>query len=164
MKNTTKIKNKQYKDTENPADSNNIIQIENGKITIRTPKVIAKKGTKITQAAADMMNKLDIRPFSIGIIPIAAFDNETKQFYPNLLSEVEKREQMPEREIKNYAMDWLTKYKKMPPEQAEMYYKTLEENAKKRYEENYQKFKEDSKINMLKIMKGELGGVTGDKF
>ena len=28
---TTKIKNKQYKDTENPADSNNIIQIENGK-------------------------------------------------------------------------------------------------------------------------------------
>lgn len=88
----------------------------------------------------------------------------TKQFYPNLLSEVEKREQMPESEIKNYAMDWLTKYKKMPPEQAEMYYKTLEENAKKRYEENYQKFKEDSKINMLKIMKGELGGVTGDKF
>jgi DNA-directed RNA polymerase II subunit RPB1 len=28
---TTKIKNKQYKDTENPSDSNNIIQIENGK-------------------------------------------------------------------------------------------------------------------------------------
>jgi large subunit ribosomal protein L10 len=60
------------------------IQIENGKITIRTSKVIAKKGTKITQAAADMMSKLDIKPFSIGLIPVAAFDNETKKFYPDL--------------------------------------------------------------------------------
>lgn len=60
------------------------IQIENGKITIRTPKIIAKKGTKITQAAADMMSKLDIKPFSIGLIPLAAFDNESKIFYPNI--------------------------------------------------------------------------------
>lgn len=60
------------------------IQIENGKITIRTPKVLAKKGTKITQAAADMMSKLDIKPFSIGLIPVAAFDNESKMFYPNI--------------------------------------------------------------------------------
>lgn len=60
------------------------IQIENGKITIRAPKVIAKKGTKITQGAADMMSKLDIKPFSIGFIPVAAFDNELKIFYPNL--------------------------------------------------------------------------------
>lgn len=58
------------------------IQIENGKITIRTPKVIAKKDTKITQGAADLMNKLDIKPFSIGFIPVAAFDNESKIFYP----------------------------------------------------------------------------------
>jgi len=60
------------------------IQIEGGKITIKTPKVIAKKGTKITQAAADMMSKLDIKPFSIGFIPVAAFDNETKTFYADL--------------------------------------------------------------------------------
>jgi large subunit ribosomal protein L10 len=60
------------------------IQIENGKITIRTPKVIAKKGAKITQAAADMMSKLGIKPFSIGLIPVAAFDNESKMFYPNI--------------------------------------------------------------------------------
>lgn len=60
------------------------IQIEGGKITIKTPKIIAKKGTKITQGAADMMSKLDIKPFSIGFIPVAAFDNETKKFYPNI--------------------------------------------------------------------------------
>ena len=60
------------------------IQIEGGKITIKSPKVIAKKGAKITQAAADMMSKLDIKPFSIGLIPLAAFDNETKIFYPNI--------------------------------------------------------------------------------
>jgi large subunit ribosomal protein L10 len=60
------------------------IQIEGGKITIKAPKVIAKKGAKITQGAADMMSKLDIKPFSIGFIPVAAFDNETKKFYPNI--------------------------------------------------------------------------------
>jgi large subunit ribosomal protein L10 len=60
------------------------IQIEGGKITIKSPKVIAKKGTKITQSAADMMSKLDIKPFSIGFIPVAAFDNESKIFYSDL--------------------------------------------------------------------------------
>jgi large subunit ribosomal protein L10 len=60
------------------------IQIEGGKITIKAPKVIAKKGTKITQGAADMMSKLDIKPFTIGFIPVAAFDNETKTFYPEM--------------------------------------------------------------------------------
>jgi len=60
------------------------IQIENGKITIKAPKVISKKDTKITQAAADMMSKLDIKPFTIGLIPVAAFDNQTKTFYPEI--------------------------------------------------------------------------------
>jgi len=66
------------------------IQIEGGKITIRAPKVIAKKGTKITQSAADMMNKLDIKPFTIGFIPVAAFDNESKTFYPEMNLNPEK--------------------------------------------------------------------------
>lgn len=66
------------------------IQIENGKITIKSPKVIAKKGTKITQSAADMMNKLGIKPFTIGFIPLAAFDNESKTFYPELNLQPEK--------------------------------------------------------------------------
>jgi large subunit ribosomal protein L10 len=66
------------------------IQIEGGKITIKAPKIIAKKGTKITQAAADMMSKLDIKPFTIGFIPVAAFDNELKIFYPEINLNPEK--------------------------------------------------------------------------
>jgi hypothetical protein len=31
-----------------------------------------------------MMSKLDIKPFSIGFIPVAAFDNESKIFYSDL--------------------------------------------------------------------------------
>ncbi len=60
------------------------IQIEGGKITIKEAKVVAKKDQKISQGAADMMGKLDIKPFSIGFIPLAAFDNTTKTFYPNM--------------------------------------------------------------------------------
>lgn len=57
------------------------VQIEKGKITIREPKVIVKAGEKISQAAADIMSKLDIKPFSVGLIPLSSLDNETKTIY-----------------------------------------------------------------------------------
>jgi large subunit ribosomal protein L10 len=57
------------------------VQIEKGKISIREPKVIVKEGEKISQPAADIMAKLDIKPFSIGFIPLSAFDNSTKKLY-----------------------------------------------------------------------------------
>lgn len=60
------------------------IQIEKGKIMIKEPKVIVKKGEKISQAAAEMMNKLGIKPFSIGLVPIAAFDNTEKKVYVDI--------------------------------------------------------------------------------
>ena len=60
------------------------IQIEKGKITIKEPRVIAKKGKKISVAAADLMGKLNIKPFSIGFIPLCAFDNEEGKFYAEL--------------------------------------------------------------------------------
>ncbi len=60
------------------------IQIEGGKITIKSPKIVAKKGEKISPGAAAMMSKLDIKPFSIGFIPISAFDNKEKAFYSNV--------------------------------------------------------------------------------
>ncbi|MFH1503582.1 MAG: 50S ribosomal protein L10 [Candidatus Diapherotrites archaeon] len=60
------------------------IRIENGKITIKAPKIVSKEGTKITRSAADMMNKLGIKPFSIGFIPLTAFNNELKIFYPEM--------------------------------------------------------------------------------
>jgi large subunit ribosomal protein L10 len=57
------------------------VQIEKGKIHIRKSKVIVKKGEKISQNAADVMNKLDIKPFKIGFIPLAAFDNKDNKLY-----------------------------------------------------------------------------------
>ena len=60
------------------------IQIEKGKINIKESKIIAKKGEKITQAACDIMAKLEIKPFSIGFVPIAAFDNKEGKIYTNI--------------------------------------------------------------------------------
>lgn len=57
------------------------IQIQEGKIHIKEPKVIAKEGSQISQGAADMMTKLDIKPFSIGFIPLFGFDTESGKLY-----------------------------------------------------------------------------------
>ena len=60
------------------------IQIEKGKISIKEAKVIAKKGEKISQKAADLMGKLDIKPFSIGFIPLCALDMQEGKFYAEI--------------------------------------------------------------------------------
>src|SRR3989344_342407 len=57
------------------------IKIEKGKIYIAKPKVIVKKGQRISRAAADVMSKLDIKPFSIGFIPLSAFDSKEGKLY-----------------------------------------------------------------------------------
>jgi len=66
------------------------IQIEKGKIHIKEPKVIAKEGEKIRQAAAEIMTKLDIKPFSIGFIPLAAFDTQENKLYTEIKIDVEE--------------------------------------------------------------------------
>ena len=60
------------------------IMIEGGKISIRTPKIIVKKGQKIPQNAAEIMNKLDIKPFTVGFEPIAAIDLKEDKIYLNI--------------------------------------------------------------------------------
>ncbi len=60
------------------------IQIEKGKITIKESKIIAKKGEKISQGAAELMNKLDIKPFKVGFLPLCSFDTKEKIFYSEL--------------------------------------------------------------------------------
>lgn len=60
------------------------IQIEKGKITIKEPKVISKEGQKISQGAADLMGKLDIRPFTVGFTPLAAFDKKGNKVYTEI--------------------------------------------------------------------------------
>jgi large subunit ribosomal protein L10 len=57
------------------------IQIDKGKINIKESKVIVKKGQKISSSAADVMSKLDIKPFSVGFIPLCAFDIKENKIY-----------------------------------------------------------------------------------
>jgi large subunit ribosomal protein L10 len=57
------------------------IQIDKGKINIKESKVVAKKGQKISQGAADILSKLDIKPFTISLIPLAGYDASEKKVY-----------------------------------------------------------------------------------
>ncbi|MFH1801322.1 MAG: 50S ribosomal protein L10 [archaeon] len=66
------------------------IQIEKGKINIKSSKVIVQKGKKISQNAAEVMNKLDIKPFSVGFIPLAAFDTAEEKLYLDIKIDREK--------------------------------------------------------------------------
>ncbi len=66
------------------------IQIEKGKITIKESKIIAKEGSKISQGAADIMAKLDIKPFENGYIPIAGYDLKEGKLYLNIEIDSEK--------------------------------------------------------------------------
>lgn len=60
------------------------IQIDKGKIAIKEPKVVAKKGEKISQGAADLLSKLDIKPFKVGFTPVCSFDIKEKIFYAEI--------------------------------------------------------------------------------
>ncbi|MFH1787651.1 MAG: 50S ribosomal protein L10 [archaeon] len=60
------------------------IEIKEGKINIKEPRIIAKKGAKISQNAADVMSKLDIKPFSVGFIPLSGFDIREGILYLNI--------------------------------------------------------------------------------
>lgn len=70
------------------------IQIEKGKIHIKEAKIIVKKGAKISANAAGIMNKLDIKPFSVGFIPLASFDIKEGKLYLNI--KVDKEETLKE--------------------------------------------------------------------
>ena len=65
-------------------------QIEGGKISIKEPKIVAKKGEKISRGAADIMSKLDIKPFSVGFLPLAGFDFQEKKLYLNIIIDKEE--------------------------------------------------------------------------
>lgn len=66
------------------------VQIENGKITIRESRVIVKQGDKISQKAVDVMTKLNIKPFSIGFIPLSSYDTKLNMLYLDIKIDKEK--------------------------------------------------------------------------
>jgi large subunit ribosomal protein L10 len=91
------------------------IQIKEGKIHISEPRIVAKKGSAISKGACDIMSKLDIKPFSIGYIPLLAFDREAQILY----SEININ---PEEAIKNL----LNSYSKALPFAVNIGYSTKE--------------------------------------
>jgi large subunit ribosomal protein L10 len=66
------------------------IQIDKGKISIKEPKILVRKGEKISSGAAGIMSKLDIKPFSISLIPLAGYDAIEKKIYLNIKIDREK--------------------------------------------------------------------------
>jgi large subunit ribosomal protein L10 len=61
------------------------VQVEGGKLSIKENKVIVKKGETISQKAADIMSKLDIKPFSIGFVPLCGLDIKDNVFYKEII-------------------------------------------------------------------------------
>ncbi len=66
------------------------IAIEEGKINIKEKKVIVKAKEVINGAAASIIWKLDIKPFSVGFEPITAYDSEEKKVYMGVKIDKEK--------------------------------------------------------------------------
>ncbi len=60
------------------------IAIEEGKIHIKEGKVIVRAGEPVKEAAASLMNKLNIQPFSIGFETIAAYSHTEKKIYAGI--------------------------------------------------------------------------------
>lgn len=66
------------------------IQIDKGKISIKEPKVVVKKGNKISAAVADVLSKLDIKPFTTSLVPVAGYDASEKKVYTEININPEK--------------------------------------------------------------------------
>ena len=49
--------------------------VENGKIVIREPSVLVKKGAVISASAADTLTKFDIKPMDVGLDLVAAYES-----------------------------------------------------------------------------------------
>jgi large subunit ribosomal protein L10 len=73
--------------------------IEDGKIAIKEKSIIVKKGDIITEEKAGIMSKLDIRPFYVGLVPIAAYDKKSNKVYENI--KVDRKEIIENLKIQN---------------------------------------------------------------
>jgi len=60
------------------------ISIDEGKILIRAPKVVVKKGSEVSEGAASILQKLEIYPFEVGLEPLAVYDVQSNKIYSNI--------------------------------------------------------------------------------
>jgi large subunit ribosomal protein L10 len=70
------------------------VTVEKGKLSIKDSKVIVRKGEKISAAVADVLSKLDIKPFTISLIPLAGYDSNEKKIYLDI--KIDKEEAIEE--------------------------------------------------------------------
>ena len=61
------------------------VKVTGGKIEVMKSKVVVKKGSIISAGASSLLGKLDIHPFSVGFIPLIAFDSKSEKIYTTLL-------------------------------------------------------------------------------
>lgn len=61
------------------------IEIKAGKIEIKEEKTIVKKGQAINESATNIMGKLNILPFSVGFIPLVAYDSKADKIFTDLI-------------------------------------------------------------------------------
>jgi len=66
-----------------------MVQIKAGKIEIAEPKVIVKAGDKISEGAAGIMSKLNILPFFVGFMPMAAYDSKSENVFKDVKIDIE---------------------------------------------------------------------------
>jgi large subunit ribosomal protein L10 len=57
------------------------VAVEGGKISIKLPHVIVKKGDKIKDNVASVLGKLGITPMKVGFEPLAAYDSASEKVY-----------------------------------------------------------------------------------
>lgn len=64
--------------------------IEDGKINIKEKKIILRKGEKVNEAQAGIMSKLDMKPVSVGLEPLVAYDISEHKIYEDIKIDQEK--------------------------------------------------------------------------
>ncbi len=78
--------------------------IEDGKINITERKIIVKLGEKVSENAVDIMAKLDIKPISVGLDPLLAYEYEEDKIYENIKIDKKKtREEITQAYSKSLA-------------------------------------------------------------
>jgi large subunit ribosomal protein L10 len=60
------------------------ISVENGKIAIRKAKVVVKQGVVIKENVAAILQKLDIKPFNVGLEAVTVYDVKTGKIYTDI--------------------------------------------------------------------------------
>lgn len=63
--------------------------VEGGKISIKETKAVVKAGQPIKKNVADVLMKLDIQPFKIGLEIKMAYDSKDKKTYSNIIIDKE---------------------------------------------------------------------------